>query len=160
MTNKMKNMFLLLLTAVLFCSCDKGEGHRTFQYAFTYSSYDISFDKDGGDTTIYAIRDNWSFWAYIKIDDTLLAMPHCKEVFWDGGSRPGTCSDDFFTVEYDLRQKYMEPVLVESNWFKVTKSTLKEVNISVFPNLTEQSRIIELYPDHTGVPLKISQSTD
>jgi hypothetical protein len=157
MTNKMKKMFLLLLSAVLFFSCDKGEGRHTFtQSAFSMSNYKISFDKDGGDTTIYANVDDWSFGRYIGTEDTLLVIPHCKEVFWNGG----TCSDDFFTVEYDLRQKYVEPVLIEGNWFKIRKNTLRKVNISVLPNLTGQSRQIELYSDHNGTLMLISQSTD
>jgi hypothetical protein len=153
MTNNMKNMIILLITTILFYSCDNGEVDKIFN-TFPHSSYNISFDKNGVDTARYALHDDWWIGTHIQIDDTIVTMPRCE-----ANSRPGTCFDDILTVKYDFLQKYMEIVSIEGNWFKITKNTSIELHIAVYPNLTGKSREIGLeLSDRTGMYITISQS--
>jgi hypothetical protein len=148
------------MLTILFYSCNNEKVDR-LSYAF--SSYNISFDKKGADTIIYAIIDDWKIWTDMVIDGTTVAMPQCEEVFSFSNSglpvyNPGICSSDILTVKYDFLQRHIEPVSIEGTWFKIIKNTLREINIVVHPNLTGKSREIRLSVDISGTSMVIYQS--
>ena len=155
----MKYIIALIIMTIISCSCDD----KPDKLKPAFSSYNISFDKEGGDTLIYALTDDWSFWDFMSIDSATVAMPHCEDVFPNSEppvTKPGTCSNETLTVQYDILQKYIEPVSIEGDWFEITKITLREVSIVVSPNLTGNSREVRLTPDYSGTSLTISQSSN
>lgn len=156
----MKNIIILSILTIFFYSCDHFRPPKVDKLYSAFSNYNITFNKEGGDTLIYALVDYWRFDSYIQIDTIAVRMPRCDDVFPNSEppvQKAGTCTNDILTVKYDFLQKYIEPVLIEGHWFKITKKSLREVSIVVSPNLSGKIRKVILTPDRNGTRLVISQ---
>jgi hypothetical protein len=155
----MKNIIALIIMTIISCSCDD----KSDKLKPAFSNYTIMFNKEGGDTLIYSLRDDWSFYEYLKIDGVTTSLPHCDEVFTDEGyknGKPGECSNESLTVKYDSLSNRLEPIIIEGSWFKILKKTTKQVSIIISSNLTGNNREVRLTPDYSGTSLTISQSSN
>jgi hypothetical protein len=153
----MKNIIALIILIIFFSSCDD----KPDKLKPAFSNYNIMFNKEGGDTLIYSLRDDWYFYEYLKINGVTVSLPHCDEVFFDSSyknGKSGVCANELLTVKYDSLNNRLQPIIIEGSWFKVMKKTAKQVSITISSNLTGSSREIRLTPDYNGTPLVISQS--
>lgn len=155
----MKNIIVLIIFTIFFGSCeDKSDKLKP-----AFSNYNISFNKEGGDTLIYSSRDDWFFYEYLKINGIVTSLPHCDDVFFDDSyknGKSGVCSNELLTVRYDSINNRLEPTIIEGSWFRVVKNTSKQLSITISLNQTGSSREIRLTPDFDGTPLIISQSNN
>jgi hypothetical protein len=158
----MKKIFIIIIifTTGLF-ACDKKVTGWTEPQGF--STFELSFDANGGDSTITSRRDEWSLLS-IYIDEVYFQLPYCENFFLDNmeDRKPVICSDSLLTVKYDfLKDNTIEPVSIECNWFEIIKENIKTINVRIEPNYTDKMRKITLcIYDTYATRITIAQSAD
>jgi hypothetical protein len=162
----MKKVILFTIIVWGLCSCERERFDVTKLYPQGFSSTELSFSVNGGDTIVTSQRNEWSLDDYFMYDEQYFSLPRCDEVFpvtaQGVGRNPGICSDSLFTVKYDFFQKNcFEIIQIESSWFTIIKTTPKQIDIAIEPNLTGKTRQIRLgLGDKQGSNITIFQSIE
>ncbi|MFV0390922.1 MAG: hypothetical protein ACK5KP_03410 [Paludibacteraceae bacterium] len=154
-----KNLLTVMLIAVSLQSCDE----KRDRFPVTFSEPVLQFTKDGGDTTIISMSDEWGFGQSLSLDGVIVNYPRCEEVFLNTEPikmAPGSCSNDILTVKYDYTTRDFEPVQIEGSWFKVTKKSSTDVDIVVTPNLSGKFRRLWIIVDSNGTLIDVTQHAD
>ena len=155
------NKIGIFIVLIVICFSCKNKCCEIDPPVFQNGFCDVKFNKNGGNTVIQAIRDNWRFYDVLKIDSISITLPNCvDDTGHESRTQEGMCSDDNFIVEYKVLQKYIEPVMIEYSWFKIIKNTPEQISIIVPPNTSGRQHEVRFMCSTNGTDLIITQSAE